>query len=165
MKFGDGIIWIGQSYAKIICKNIPPADPKYAEYHNYCYLDGNKKKRCFVHEAELRGCCRKVAAVPNWMTPGESLVFLVHRDDRDRTQGSLFGCYVLKRFEIITDPEIYEGLTEEDNLPWPGYLFNDILQTAFKKVEPIWEEILVGENLGMLEKRTNDVFIDTEKLY
>ncbi|MBU7045381.1 MAG: hypothetical protein HXS54_03005 [Theionarchaea archaeon] len=158
MKFGDGIIWIGQSYAEIICENTPPPDSKYAEYHNYCYLDENKKKRCFVHEAELRGCCRKVAAVPNWMTPEESLVFLVHRDKRDKTQGSLFGCYVLKRFEIITDPEVYEGFTKENNLPWPRYLFNDILQTVFQKVEPIWEEILVGENLGVLEQRTNDTF-------
>lgn len=158
MSYKDVIIWIGQSYPEILCKKVLPPDSTYDEYSDHCYPDKNRKKGCYVHEAELRGCCRKVATISDWMIPEKSRVFLVHRDGKGKTQGSLFGYFVLKRFEIITEPEVYEGIIKKDNLPWPKYLFNDILQTSLKRAEPFWEKILVGENVEKLTKKVNDVF-------
>ena len=88
----DAILWIGESYAAIFCDKTP-------ESSDYCYISPRGfAQRCYVHEAELRGCCRKVAEVPEWIEPGKSRIFLVHRGahkDND-ARGSIFGYFVLK---------------------------------------------------------------------
>jgi len=71
----DMMVWVGQTYRTV------------EEY---------------IREVERRGCCRKIPEVPRWARPGETKVFLIHRDGRAPHQGSIFGYFILERLEIIT---------------------------------------------------------------
>jgi DNA-binding protein HU-beta len=93
MSCTDAMIWIGQSYFRILC------DSK-----KRCFIPFTKRKtHCYVHEAEWRGCCRKVPMLPKWLLPGKSRIFLAHRDTiKSPKRGKLFGYYVFARPEAIT---------------------------------------------------------------
>lgn len=92
MSSHDCLIWIGESYSKVICKS-----------KKSCAIPFKKKDpHCYVHEAEWRGCCRKVPQIPPWIIPGKSRIFLAHKDNlKSRKLGRLFGYYILKNIEII----------------------------------------------------------------
>jgi len=88
--FADGLLWIGASYARILCRS----------QKSCAYPFRQRGPHCYVHEAEWRGCCRKVPARPEWLIPGRSRIFLVHRDDlKSRDLGKIFGYFVLARLE------------------------------------------------------------------
>jgi len=164
----DAMIWIGQSYPKILCNQTPPPDPTYSLYSEYCYLSPRgKKRRCFVHEAELRGCCRKVPRILEWMTPGKSLIFLVHRDiykknkrlkrKGNRSCGSIFGYFVLDRIEIITDPHVCENI-HNGKLPWVQSLVKDIKNEAKERIEELNLGTVGGTNRKILENEVRKIF-------
>ncbi len=163
----DAMIWIGQSYPEILCDQIPPTDP-HSYYSEYCYLSPRgKKRRCFVHEAELRGCCRKVPRILEWMTPGKSLIFLVHRDiykknkrlkrKGNRSCGSIFGYFVLDRIEIITDPRVCENIHNK-KLPWVQSLVEDIKNDAKEIIEELHLDAVKGTDRKILEKEVRKIF-------
>jgi hypothetical protein len=131
----DAILWIGQSYARILCEKAPEA----------CYFDARQfPRRCFVHEAEFRGCCRKVPKAPDWLLLGESRVFLIHRDGQeDRARGCIFGYFVLKRFELIVDDTTYMTVTREDQMPWMEATYREIEQAVLDEIE---EEEIIRES-------------------
>lgn len=116
MVFRDGLLWIGGSYHAIEC----------GKHHN-CAASGDLdaargQARCFVHEAEWRGISRKVPGVPQWAVPGETRIFLAHRDGLAPSHGRLFGYFLLHRVEVLS-----EGTTTtlaspdvEQKLPWRG---------------------------------------------
>lgn len=93
----DAILWIGeQYYPEILCDKKPIKPP------NFKYPPNDPwPQDCLVHEAEIRGCCRKVPIIPNWMIPGESRIFLVHQNKKNKACCSLFGYYIFKRAEIV----------------------------------------------------------------
>lgn len=58
----------------------------------------------YVKEAETRGCCRRIPNWPSWAKPGETRVFLAHRDAfRRPDRGVIFGYFVLHGVDIILD--------------------------------------------------------------
>lgn len=95
-KYIDGMIWIGKSYKKILCRQ-----------KGSCGIPvKNKRNKCFVHEAEWRGCCRKIPNIPEWVVPGKSKIFLVHSDNfKSKEKGKIFGYFVLERVEMIRPPQ------------------------------------------------------------
>lgn len=107
----DTIIWVGGCYPKILCEKQSTSDMEFS-YPPH----GKRPRNCYVHEAEVRGCCRKVSAVADWMVPGKSRIFLAHRDKRGVGCGSLFGYYVLDRIEVIPP---YETSSDEHILDNP----------------------------------------------
>jgi DNA-binding protein len=71
----------------------------------------------FLKEAEVRGCCRRMSSWPSWVRPGETRVFLAHRNGHERTDyGSIFGYFVLDGVGILGGPE------EPDDSPAPPRL-------------------------------------------
>lgn len=88
----DIMIWIGKSYKSILC-----------EEEVSCGMPITKdRNKCYVHEAEWRGCCRKVPRIPTWAIPGKTKIFLVHRDGfKSEAKGKIFGYFVLDRIEVI----------------------------------------------------------------
>ncbi len=89
----DGLIWIGKSYHRILCR----------AKRNCSIPFKSKGPHCYVHEAEWRGCCRKVPQVPAWAVPGKTRIFLAHRDNpKTKHRGKIFGYFVLHRIELIT---------------------------------------------------------------
>ncbi len=100
---------------------------------DYCFLDGRKRKRCYVHEAELRGCCRKITGILKWIIPGESRAFLIYLDKEHSNRGFLFGYFVIRRFEHITTPEIDPFINDEGPPIWTTPLYRDIVEDAVKK--------------------------------
>jgi len=126
----DMLEWIGDSYPKIDCGLDELGD-------DYCYLGPRgAKRRCYVHEAEYRGCCRRVPTLPPWAIPGETRVFLVHPEGCHPHQGSLFGYFLLERFEIVVDPTTYTDLTDPDLIPWSDDLFQVIRRTVRNTYDP-----------------------------
>ena len=53
-EFIDGMIWIGKSYQQVLCRQKESCGAPVK----------NKRNKCYVHEAEWRGCCRKVPEKP-----------------------------------------------------------------------------------------------------
>lgn len=88
MKCQDCLIWIGGSYKTV------------DEY---------------LREAETRGCCRQVPSWPSWAKPGETRVFLAHRDGFVGSErGVIFGYFTLHGVDIILtqqDCDKYKSLT------------------------------------------------------
>ncbi len=125
--YQDAILWIGQSYAKILCD----------KSRESCYSGGQPiPRRCYVHEVETRGCCRKVPKAPDWLVPGQSRIFLAHRGgQKDRSRGCIFGYFVLKRFELIVDEETYLAITDKDQIPWIETTFREIKQAVLDEVK------------------------------
>ena len=93
MKCMDGLIWVGKSYWRILCSA-----------KNSCAIPFKTGSRhCYVHEAEWRGCCRKVSSQPKWLIPGHSRIFLAHKDNLDNPKkGRILGYFHLARYETIT---------------------------------------------------------------
>jgi len=76
----------------------------------------------FVKEAELRGCCRHIPCVYNWMKFGKTKIFLASKDKRKEwSRGSLFGYFILNRVEIITEHKIAHSLPQKkkSRFLWP----------------------------------------------
>ncbi|HEX9884963.1 MAG TPA: carboxypeptidase-like regulatory domain-containing protein [Longimicrobiales bacterium] len=96
----DGMIWIGSSYDSIQCSSTGSCSGPYRSDARHCY----------VHEAEWRGCCRKVPAKPSWLVPGTSRVFLVHRDGLPKHRGRIFGYFVVHRVELLHSPRLLTSL-------------------------------------------------------
>lgn len=126
----DSIIWIGQCYPEILCKKTPSPTSTYFYPKNW-----GRPQSCYVHEAELRGCCRRLSNIFGWMKPGRSRIFLAHWDRYKgiKTRGSLFGYYTPKRFEIITDPSVYETIVNDGKLPWVPGLCDKFITAVTKK--------------------------------
>lgn len=100
----DGLIWIGQSYKKILCDSAVS-----------CAFPYKKGSLCYVHEAERRGCCRKVPFKPEWMEPGKSRIFLAHRDDQKaHSKGRIFGYFVLAGVEEVAPARTIPLLLSRD---------------------------------------------------
>ena len=115
MSCKDMMIWVGASYYKIDCG--------FEEVTSECceYGPRHKVERCYVHEAEYRGCCRKVPNLIPWAVPGETRVFLAHSGGWDEGHhGVLFGYFLFKRFEIVVEPDTYDCLDDPDRIPPPG---------------------------------------------
>lgn len=73
------------------------------------WIDGPYKTVAqFLAEAESRGCCRRVRSWPSWVRPGETRVFLAHRDGHRRTDtGSIIGYFTLAGIGVLFDPDDY----------------------------------------------------------
>jgi nucleoid DNA-binding protein len=71
------------------------------------WIDGPYKTVAqFVKEAETRGCCRRMSTWPPWVRPGETRVFLAHRNGHVRTDyGSIFGYFTLGGVGILGNPK------------------------------------------------------------
>lgn len=93
MKSTDYLIWIGKSYSRVLC----------GSKKTTCAIPFKKgSSHCYIHEAEWRGCCRKVPQIPLLAITGRTRIFLSHKDTlQKREQGRIFGYYVLKGIEII----------------------------------------------------------------
>lgn len=97
-KSTDYLIWIGKSYSEVLCSK--PSTNSCAIPHNH------ESPHCYIHEAEWRGCCRKVAQIPKLAITGHTRIFLAHKDKLKRKeQGRIFGYYILKGIEIIKGVE------------------------------------------------------------
>ena len=148
MSCQDAILWIGKSYAEILCGKIPEYD--------YCPIDEKKKKkeRCYVHEAELRGCCRKIPDIYDWLIPEKSRIFLVHKDGHEeKTRGSLFGYFILKRFEFVVNPEVSKIIENGSTIPWPKRTYQYIAETVSKEIEKSKIDILDEKDRQKLEEK------------
>jgi len=112
----DTLIWIGKRfYSEILCQK--SSRPLEFSYPPKGYLPkGTWPQDCYVHEAEIRGCCRKVPVVSNWLTPGESRVFLAHQNGIRRGCACLFGYYVFNRVEVVV-PKKYSTIGKGIILP------------------------------------------------
>lgn len=92
----DTLIWIGKTYySKIL--GTDPGKPLTFSYPP----KGMWPRDCYVHEAEIRGCCRKVPAIPNWLAPKKSRIFLAHQRGKRNGCACLFGYYVFRRAEMV----------------------------------------------------------------
>ncbi len=148
-KCHDAMLWIGQSYAQILC------DQKPEPFSEYCYIKDNRKQRCYVHEAEMRGCCRKIPRAPKWLVPEKSRIFLIHRDGKSIEQGSIFGYFVLQRFEHIISGKVEEAVTDAKKIPWIEQVCQEIIEVILETIE----EEAIGEILG----RHRDLIEDKAK--
>lgn len=114
--YRDGLLWIGRSYRYIRCGSAEncakPADERDLEA-------ARGQARCFVHEAEWRGISRKVPAVPGWVVPGESRIFLVHSDGLAPHHGRIFGYFVVARREALSSSGLALAAPDvQRELPW-----------------------------------------------
>jgi nucleoid DNA-binding protein len=93
MKSADYLIWVGQSYSGVLC----------GSKKSTCTIPFKKGlSHCYIHEAEWRGCCRKVPQIPPLAITGRTRIFLAHRDRlQKKEQGRIFGYYILKGIEVI----------------------------------------------------------------
>ncbi len=117
----DTLIWIGKRfYPKILCqKSSRPLEFSYPSkgYPSNGYPPKEIwPQNCYVHEAEIRGCCRKVPVIPNWLTPGKSRIFLAHQNGKRKGCACLFGYYVFNRVEMVF-PKKYSTIGKGIILP------------------------------------------------
>lgn len=125
MSCQDLMLWIGTSYYKIDCGREEVTRKACA------YGPRGKVKRCYVHEAAYRGCCRRLPDLIPWAVPGETRVFLVHPAGcEEGHQGTLFGYYVLERFEALVDSDTYDLLEDPDQIPWSEDLLEEVREEA-----------------------------------
>lgn len=92
MRNTDYLIWVGKSYSRVNCSK-----------KNTCAIPLSKgSSHCYIHEAEWRGCCRKVPQIPPLAIIGRTRIFLAHRDRlKKKEQGRIIGYYILKGIEVI----------------------------------------------------------------
>lgn len=149
----DAMIWIGQSYAHVLCdKEVPKS-------RNYCYQENGNPQRCYVHEAETRGCCRKIPRAVDWLVPGTSRIFLAHRDNRrDTAEGSIFGYFILRRFEHIISEKVGAALFEDDKLPWVEQVSQEILGKVLVELEHRDVKVILGESRNQLKEMIHKQF-------
>jgi hypothetical protein len=125
MSCQDLMLWIGTSYYKIDCGR--------EEVTREACAHGPRGmvKRCYVHEAAYRGCCRRLPDLIPWAVPGETRVFLVHPAScEEGHQGTLFGYYMLERFEALVDSDTYDRLEDPDSIPWSEDLLEEVHEEA-----------------------------------
>lgn len=147
----DMMLWIGDSYYRIDCCQEDVTSEACS------YGPRGKVNRCYVHEAEYRGCCRRTPNIPAWAVPGATRVFLVHSATHEEGhQGTLFGYYILERFEILVDPETYRRLENPDCIPWSDDLFSEIHQDV--RADYVSSEPLQRDNLGRLQEAADQQF-------
>jgi hypothetical protein len=64
----------------------------------------------FVREAQLLGCSRRLPGLMKWIIPGQTRVFLVHKNGiDDESYGALFGFFTINSVHIIYD-DIDDGI-------------------------------------------------------
>jgi hypothetical protein len=148
----DAMLWIGQSYYKIDCGQ------KLGLISDCCEIIG-KKKRCYVHEAEMRGCCRKIPRTPKWLIQNKSRIFLIHRDGKSKDKGSIFGYFVLRRFEHIISRGVNEAITNYNKIPWPEEVCQNIISTILEKVEAKKIGDILGVHQSLIESNVKDEFL------
>lgn len=97
MGYHDGMIWIDhQFYPKLLCRAQQSCATRTRRY----------QRNCFIHEAQWRGCCRKVAHLPSWLIPNRSRIFFLHKGNlKKRQEGRIIGYHIFKRAEVIAQPE------------------------------------------------------------
>lgn len=125
----DAVLWIGKSYSQILC------DQELEPFSQYCYIKGRREHRCYVHEAEMRGCCRKIPQIPKWLVPRKSRIFLMYRDEGSAERGLIFGYFVLQRFEYIVSRECREIFSNRDAIPWVEEVCQEIISAVLEKIE------------------------------
>jgi DNA-binding protein HU-beta len=132
----DGFIWIGESYKKILCSKIKES----------CGVPiTNERNKCYVHEAEWRGCCRKVPGIPGWVVPGKTRIFLAHRDKlTSKERGRIFGYFVLERIELTKPAQ--QVIPMEIN-PVSSWQLKR-LENSKKGVKPILEGMVYRVDTG-----------------
>ena len=141
----DAMLWIGQSYAQILCDHQP--EP----FSEYCYIENDRKRRCYVHEAEIRGCCRKIPKAPKWLVPSKSRIFLIHRDGNSVDQGSIFGYFVLRRFEHIISGGVEEAITDDKKIIWLEEVCPEIIGNTLEKVEAEGIKEVLGRHQDLIK--------------
>jgi nucleoid DNA-binding protein len=94
----------------------------------------------FIIEAKVRGCCRQLPHSEDWMMPGKTRVFLAHRNGhQDKARGSVFGYFVLKRIEVITESNVAASLAKLDFdrlLPIRLGSYNTLVKNLKAKKQP-----------------------------
>lgn len=125
----DAILWIGQSYSEILC------DQELELFSWYCDIKGEQKYRCYVHEAEMRGCSRKIPQAPDWLVPRKSRIFLMYRDKSSVERGLIFGYFVLRRFEHIVSRHYGKVFTNGESIPWVEEVCQEIISAILEKIE------------------------------
>lgn len=151
-KICDAILWIGQSYSEILC------DQNLGLISEYCYIKGMRKHRCYVHEAEMRGCCRKIPQRPVWLVPGKSRMFLMYRDESSRERGLLFGYFVLRRFEHIVNKDYGKLFASRESIPWVEEVCQEIISTVLEKIETARIVEIRGCHRGFIESTLRKEF-------
>ena len=143
----DGMIWVGESYKRILCREKPS-----------CGIPvKNKRNKCYVHEAEWRGCCRKVPDIPGWMVPGRSKIFLAHKDNlKPKEQGKIFGYFVLERIEMIQPPQKVMPLEVNPTSPLQIKKLEN-LQQENKKILPLTGTVYRADNGKPIKSAVIDV--------
>jgi hypothetical protein len=91
----------------------------------------------YAIEANLRGCCRRMPDLPEWVRLGETRVFLVHEGDQKKAdRGVLFGYYTLNRIQIISPEPFFEDDNPADWVPvWlePKHPPETIVRKQFRR--------------------------------
>ena len=106
MKSTDYLIWVGKSYLRVLCSKQPTCAIPF----------NNGTSHCYIHEAEWRGCCRKVPQIPPLAITGQTRIFLAHRDRLKKSeQGRIFGYYILKGIEVI------KGVSKPLSMPMQNF--------------------------------------------
>jgi DNA-binding protein HU-beta len=148
--FIDGMIWIGKSYKKILCRE-----------KGSCGIPvKNKRNKCYVHEAEWRGCCRKVPDKPGWLAPGRSKIFLAHKNNlKPKEQGKIFGYFVLERIEMLQPPQKVMPLEVNPTSPMQIKKLEN-LQRENKKILSLNGTVYRADN----GKPINGAVIETEPM-
>lgn len=111
----DGLLWIGQTYPKFFC----------GQSESCVRPERPQGPHCFVHEAEQRGVSRRLSAMPPWVVPGQSRIFLVHRGgEKEASKGRIFGYFVVNRTEVLTPPgeKAPDGRTSDGPMTRPPAL-------------------------------------------
>lgn len=107
MKCADYLIWVGESYSRVLC----------GSKKSTCAIPFKKgTSDCYIHEAEWRGCCRKVPQIPPLAITGRTRIFLAHKDRlQKKEQGRIFGYYILKGIEVI------KGVSQPLSMPLQNF--------------------------------------------
>jgi hypothetical protein len=112
-EFRDGLLWVGRSYRHIHCGEAECLEA----------VRQGDLARCFAHEAEWRGISRKIPAVPPWVLPRKTRIFLVYRGTGSEVErASIFGYFVLARIEVLDRFAHPDGVSSPDlkARPWSG---------------------------------------------
>lgn len=123
----DLLIWVGQPKKKSVVTKGDGEDSKKeyrpSRYHN---IEG------YIREAMDMGCCRRIPQLPEWVVPGESRVFLVHKGEHKRQEyGSIFGYFIVKRIEYITPLEGPAPLEQKGGkVAWSPVYFTELKSKA-----------------------------------
>jgi DNA-binding protein HU-beta len=137
MECMDYLIWIGQSYSKVLC----------GLKKSTCAIPFRKRPpHCYIHEAEWRGCCRKVPGIPLLAITGRTRIFLAHKDGlKQSEQGRIFGYYVLDGIETI------KGISTPLDMPLQNRRTAKGSKGEITKAQ-CWDDSII-ESSRMIDKR------------